>query len=369
MMKYTILFAALAGLLLGSPLRAEEAPSSKSTEKSEAKPSGQPEKKEKPRRREPNPERPAPRLHPGGEMPAKPERSATRTWLGISTHPVEASLREHLELPEGFGIQVVEVMPDSPAAKAGLRGNDVVVRFDDQRLISPDHLSLLVREKHSGDHATLSLIRKGREESLEVTLGEADEAMFGPWGERPEWSPGRPVPPDFGRDFGQWQEQIRRQQDEILRQQREWMEKWRHHQPGKLPEPEHPEIPPHLKEGKPGAGGPPHVSVSPGFPLHVFGSEGVLNIDNEKGELTLTRKNDDHHLVIKNDDGKVIYEGPFDPEKGVEGLPAPAREQLEIMKIDHLQIRVPEGPVEKPEKTAEPKAGAGPVAPSPGGIL
>ena len=367
MMKYSVLCAVLGGLLLGSPLHAEESANPQSPKEDGARPSGHADKKEKPRRRDPKVEKPASRPHPIGERESQPPVPGKRTWLGISTHPVEPPLREHLELPDGFGIQVVEVMPDSPAGKAGLRGNDVLVRFDDQRLISPDHLSLLVREKRSGDRATLSLIRKGKEESLEVTLGEADEAVFGPWGERPAWSPGRPVPPDFGRDFGEWQEQIRRQQDEILRQQREWMEKWQRHQPGKLPDPDRREVPPRRNEDKPEAGGPPPVSLSPGFPLHVFGSEGVLNIDNEKGELTLTRKNDDHHLVIKNAEGKVVYEGPFDPDKGVEALPEPARDQLELMKIDHLQIRVPDGPAQLPEKTAEPKPGPDPHGP--GGIL
>ena len=57
-----------------------------------------------------------------------------RTWLGISTHPLDPALGEHLEIPEGFGIQVVEVMPDSPADQAGLRGNDILLRFEDTPL-------------------------------------------------------------------------------------------------------------------------------------------------------------------------------------------------------------------------------------------
>ncbi|MEM6915566.1 MAG: hypothetical protein AAF491_03275, partial [Verrucomicrobiota bacterium] len=40
------------------------------------------------------------------------------TFLGVSTFHIAPSLREHLEISKGFGIQVLEVLPDSPAANA-----------------------------------------------------------------------------------------------------------------------------------------------------------------------------------------------------------------------------------------------------------
>lgn len=281
-----------------------------------------------------------------------------RTWLGISTHPLDPALSEHLEIPEGFGIQVVEVMPDSPADAAGLRGNDILLRFEDQRLISPEHLSLLVRTKKSGEKVALTLIRKGAEETLEVLLGEADETLFGPFDAPARHPHGYPMSPHFGQDPSQWQEQIRRQQDEILRQQKDWTERHRQDRQRENPAPPQPgPNGPAAKNEPHPEGRPPAVSVSPGFPLRVFGTSGVLNIDNDHGELTLTRKDDEHHLVIKDAAGKVVYEGPFDPAKGVEALPEDARKQLEAMKLDNLEIKLPDMPVEAPEKTTEPKPG------------
>ena len=95
----------------------------------------------------------------------------------------------------------------------------------------------------------------------------------------------------------------------------------------------------------------------------------MLKIDNEQGELTLTRKNDDHHLVIEDAAGKVVYDGPFDPVKGVDGLPEMARKQLETMKLDNLEIRLPETPEPTPEKTTEPKGSGKKDAGSPGELL
>jgi hypothetical protein len=369
-MKTVLSVAALAAALAlpASPLRAEEG---RKPEAAKEAPSGAPAetppKPDKPKRPEGAPAKPAPHLKPGdkpaprvAKPAAKPGSAEMRTWLGISTHPVDPSLREHLEIQEGFGIQVVEVMPDSPAAKAGLRGNDVLVRLDDQRLISPEHLSVLVRSMKRCDAVSLTLVRKGREETVEVVLGEAEENLFGPMNPGVAPFPGLPLPPFPHRmpDPSKWQEQIRKQQDEILRQQKEWMQ--RHHQqfrhgqnqPGDARK--SPDKAPAKPEGR-----PPSVRVSPGFPLRVFGTEGVLKIDNEQGELTLTRKDERHHLVVEDASGKVVYDGAFDPAKGVEGLPEEARKQLEAMKLGDLEIRLPDAPGTNPEKTVEPKRDEG----------
>ena len=78
------------------------------------------------------------------------------TFLGVSTFHLSPSLREHLEIAEGFGIQVHEVMPDSPADLSGLKKNDILLRFNDQLLISPEHLSLLVRLEEGATVKTVS---------------------------------------------------------------------------------------------------------------------------------------------------------------------------------------------------------------------
>lgn len=352
------LFAAL--LLPASP-RAEEDP-----EREKPRPPA-PAKRERPRpEAEPAPERPAPpRARPGSPAPrehlapARPGHPRKRPWIGVSTHQIEPALREHLEIPDGFGIAVYEVMPESPAAAAGLRPNDVLVRFEDQRLISPDHLSLLVRTKEKGDRVSLTLVRRGREETVEVVLGEAEENLFGPF--PPEAHPGHVIPP--------WHQRMMREQDEMLRRQqdywRDWMERHEPRASGPRPEPGVDHAERHGDSAGPEArrGGPPRLRVEPGFPLRVFGSEGVLKIDNEAGELTLTRKGEDHQLVIQDQNGKIVYDGPFDPEKGVEALPEEARRQLEAMKLGNLEIRLPERPEANPEKTqgryAEPEEESG----------
>jgi serine protease Do len=284
-----------------------------------------------------------------------------RPWVGIATAPIDYALRDHLEIAEGFGIQVIEVLPDSPAAVAGLRNNDIITRFEDQHLISPEHLSLLVRTKKSGEKVAFSIIRKGKEEAVELTLGETDEERF-------------PMQPGFGpgQSFPGQQENLRRQQDYW----QDWMNKnhpeWRGNPSRRDGGNDGDQVPPPQPvpgRDLPRENRPPSISVNPGFPLRVFGSEGVLKIDNEQGELTLTRKDKDHTLQLKNAEGKVIYDGPFDPETGVEALPQEARDQLKTMKLGNFEIRLPEGQMKDPEKTTVPPVEK-PSGPAPeGGIL
>lgn len=351
-----ILAVAATAVLLGLSLQAEverptppEAPAPLPND-----PSDEVSPPPKPRRPEAPPRKPSPRKDAASEDSAErpPSKRATgqkRAWMGIATEPVNSSLRDHLEIPEGFGIQIVEVMPGSPAAKAGLRARDIVLRFEDQRLISPEHLSLLVRSKASGDKVPLALIRKGREEAVDIVLGETDAEAFDPWVRPGPSRQGFSNPRRPGENMPDWQERIRRQQDDFLRRRQDWAE--RHRAQPKEREPKNLETRPAPRRP---SGRPPGLSVNPGFPLRVFGTEGVLEIDNEQGALTLTRKDDEHRLVIEDADGRVVYDGAFDPEKGVESLPEEARKQLETMKLDNLEIRLPDPPEATPEKTDQP---------------
>ena len=290
------------------------------------------------------------------ERPPRPERSESvekRTWVGVATAPIDYALRDHLEIAEGFGIQVIEVMPESPASAAGLRNNDIITRFEDQHLISPEHLSLLVRTKKGGDKVAFAIIRKGKEEVVELTLGETDAERFQ---RQPGFGPGHPFP--------EHHENLRRQQDYW----QDWMNKnhpeWRGNPSRREDRPDREAPSEDARERNlPRESRPPAVSMNPGFPLRVFGSEGVLKIDSEQGELTLTRKDEDHTLELKDADGKVIYNGAFDPEAGVAALPREAQEHLEKMKLGNFEIRLPDAPVKDPEKTVTPPAGEPGAAP------
>ncbi|MFD3544076.1 S1C family serine protease [Streptomyces sp. NPDC058655] len=65
------------------------------------------------------------------------------------------------------------VAADGPAARAGMRPGDVITRVDGRRVRGGDELIIKVRALRPGDSLTLTVLRDGRERTLEVVLGSA----------------------------------------------------------------------------------------------------------------------------------------------------------------------------------------------------
>ncbi len=124
---------------------------------------------------------PAPSAAPG--QPAPPDSSHDRrpkepvTYLGVETSEVPRVLSEQLGLARGFGVVVDYVVPDGPAAAAGVKESDILKMLNDQILTDPDQLGKLVRSFPEGTNVTLTLLRKGAETKVTVKLGKREVPM------------------------------------------------------------------------------------------------------------------------------------------------------------------------------------------------
>lgn len=76
----------------------------------------------------------------------------------------------HLGQPSGVGI--TQVTPDSPAQKAGLRPNDVILRFDGENVTSVRKLNRLVSEIAPDHSVKITISRNGAEQELTATIGK-----------------------------------------------------------------------------------------------------------------------------------------------------------------------------------------------------
>ncbi|HEX6781161.1 MAG TPA: trypsin-like peptidase domain-containing protein [Solirubrobacterales bacterium] len=112
---------------------------------------------------------------------------AEYAYIGVSTQPLYPQLARKLDLDTSFGGLVAEVSSGSPAEKAGLRGGsdrvpfqasryrtggDVILKVDDREIVSPDDLAEAIATHRPGDVVTLTILRGGQREQVEVTLGE-----------------------------------------------------------------------------------------------------------------------------------------------------------------------------------------------------
>jgi serine protease Do len=98
-----------------------------------------------------------------------------RSWLGVEAREVTSDKAKELKLPGERGVVLGRVVPDSPAAKAGLKENDVVTEINGQRVEGAMQFRRMIHEIPAGRPVQLTLWRDGHAQTLSVTLGKAED--------------------------------------------------------------------------------------------------------------------------------------------------------------------------------------------------
>ncbi len=96
----------------------------------------------------------------------------TRPYLGVRTVTVTPSLAAYYGLPVDHGVYVTEATAGGPAALAGIRQDDIIVRIGDYALDEDHPLINVLSHYRSGQQVTVELSRGGQMMELTVTLGE-----------------------------------------------------------------------------------------------------------------------------------------------------------------------------------------------------
>jgi serine protease Do len=100
------------------------------------------------------------------------------SWLGVGVTEVNAEKVKELKLPAERGALLGKIIADSPAAKAGLKENDVVIEINGQRVEGAEQFRRMVREIPAGRTAQFTIWRDGRSQTVSVTLGKSDQHQF-----------------------------------------------------------------------------------------------------------------------------------------------------------------------------------------------
>ncbi len=98
-----------------------------------------------------------------------------RPYLGVRYKMLSKNLAVQNDVVEGA--YVVEVIPESPAAKAGLQANDIITSFDGKKVSGDDEQTLAkqIIEKKVGEQVALEYWRSGKSQTATVTLEKSDE--------------------------------------------------------------------------------------------------------------------------------------------------------------------------------------------------
>jgi len=95
-------------------------------------------------------------------------------WLGVGVSEVNSTKMKELKLPEERGALLGNIVPDSPAAKAGLKKNDVVTEINGQRIEGSEQFRRMIREIPSGRKASLTVWRDGLSQTITATIGKPE---------------------------------------------------------------------------------------------------------------------------------------------------------------------------------------------------
>lgn len=102
-------------------------------------------------------------------------KSVRRPWLGAALQRVTPDIAEGLGLPRPTGVLVQKVVPDSPAAKAGLKVGDLIIAVEGQGIDDPESLNYRFATRPIGGKAALAVNRAGKDVSAVVVLEGAPE--------------------------------------------------------------------------------------------------------------------------------------------------------------------------------------------------
>ncbi len=108
-----------------------------------------------------------------------------RPYLGVRYIQVTKALKKKNNLPVDYGALIVRgetagdlaVIPGSPADKAGIVENDIILEVDGVKLDGKKSLALLIRQKKIGEEVTLKVLSKGKEKEVKVILEKAPKDL------------------------------------------------------------------------------------------------------------------------------------------------------------------------------------------------
>lgn len=106
-----------------------------------------------------------------------------RPYLGVRYAQINEAFKKANNLKVNYGIIVIRgvkpeelaVIPGSPADKAGLKENDIIIEVDGEKITEEVNFARIVAEKKVGEKLKLKVLAQGKEKEIEVTLEEVPE--------------------------------------------------------------------------------------------------------------------------------------------------------------------------------------------------
>ncbi|MCK5305603.1 MAG: Do family serine endopeptidase [Candidatus Omnitrophica bacterium] len=102
------------------------------------------------------------------------------SWLGVTVQDVTHDLTEYFNLKSKKGAIVIKILPDSPAEKAGIKEDDIIVEYNGKKIDNYKKLINLVSHTNVGENILVKVLREGKEITLTVKTSKRPDKIAGP---------------------------------------------------------------------------------------------------------------------------------------------------------------------------------------------
>jgi C-terminal processing protease CtpA/Prc len=214
-------------------------------------------------------------------------------------------------------------MPDGPAAQAGIAANDIITHIGGQAIQSPDELTRNVASHQPGEKIRVAIIRKGKSQDLDVTLGQRPnnfaEATPEPRDAKPDLNA---IPNELrerarqmlGENFGEREMNFEQQLQGMFPEMNDAMKQLRQHMENAMRNLEAPKI-----------------SRERGIQLQ---QGTTFRLSDEKGCVEVQTNNGSKEVTVRDADQKIAWSGPWDTAQDKAAAPEDVRQRIEALNID-----------------------------------
>ena len=264
---------------------------------------------------------PAPRVAPPAQNGNAQNAKAGNAFLGVVSEPVPETFASHFGIDKA--IIVKGLMPDGPAAQAGIAANDIITHIGGQAIQSPDELTRNVASHQPGEKIRVAIIRKGKSQDLDVTLGQRPnnfaEATPEPRDAKPDLNA---IPNELrerarqmlGENFGEREMNFEQQLQGMFPEMNDAMKQLRQHMENAMRNLD-----------------APKVTRERGIQLQ---QGTTFRLSDEKGCVEIQTNNGSKEVTVRDADQKIAWSGPWDTAQDKAAAPEEVRQRIEALNID-----------------------------------
>lgn len=225
------------------------------------------------------------------------------TWLGVFTEAISDDLAFHLKLDSGVIIRVVD--PTSPAAEAGLKERDVILKVGTLAVKNRDQVKAAIVAREPGEETDLSILRRGEILNLKVSLGKREFIPPMPKGqlldldaEELNFVPNRLD----SEDFALLRKELLKKVEEAL---------------NAAPDMRGAQAPLHFDDLKLG-----------------IQNTGSFMLSDANGKVEMNVENGERTVKVSDAEGNVLFEGPYTTDLDKEALPEEYRARIDMIDTE-----------------------------------